>query len=113
MTEYNANFPTDEARRAHALDEAIRLAPTGAASDDVVAAAERFEDYLKSGIRSVTLEFARTKPEPDFADAVAAGVAPASGDPLPEPKHTSLSVGRPCLGCEWLTLRRKIADAQE
>lgn len=32
-------------------------------------------------------------------------------DPLPMPKHTNPSPGKPCLGCEWVGLKRRIADA--
>lgn len=31
---------------------------------------------------------------------------------LPRPRHTSASAERDCLGCAWMTLRRKIMDRE-
>lgn len=40
-------FNQDELRRAHALDEALRLANIGTTAKHVVEDAEKFERYLK------------------------------------------------------------------
>lgn len=103
---YDPNFPTDEARRDRALDQAILAAPTGSDAGGIVGAAAVFEGYLKDGAEDV-----------DPGDLISVQLQPPAGAPRPtleQPRHADDQFMEDCLACKWARLRDEIEgpDAQ-
>lgn len=95
MTDYYADV--DEARRVHALDEALRNLDVDATTNDVLARAGRFEAYLKG---EVELTF-------DPIQVSAELKVEAAPESLPKVSHYLVGGDDNCLGCEWNILAKR------
>jgi len=93
----------DEARRAHALSEAIRSAEVLTGNGNVVETAKEFEGYLRGESATVKMETVKMVPPPKTS-------ARPQFPPLPKPSHSREGEGE-CLACEWNYLRSKIVEA--
>lgn len=100
MPDYTDFADKDEARRVHALDEATRSSSIDADTVDIVARAERFEEYLKNGVEGVVAR--------DEATKEAVPLPEGERPPLPIPKHSDIDPEGNCLACQWLGLERKM-----
>src|SRR4051812_28704391 len=112
MPEYCTVVGVVEVRRAHALAEAMRSDDTGLSDGELLARAKAFEDYLSG--KTFTLKIDHTppvplpvqiQPPPEPEPEEEADEEPS----LPEPSHALLDGDGKCLGCAWMTLKRKIA----
>lgn len=111
MPDYDVYADMNEARRAHALEEALSNLDVTATDEEIIARAEMFEEYLKNGAEGVA---AREKATAEtYSVEMVQPPAKAVREPLPEPKHHGYSgADGTCLGCEWITLKRKIRAAE-
>lgn len=113
MTDYTMD--SDELRRIHALEEALRpVIGDEVSTEEILSRAEKFERYLKDGAGEPAVRGVEVESEDRVIVVDESPKSPAlNADllPLPIPKHTDFSTPEnPCLGCEWIDLRRKIKE---
>lgn len=110
MPDYETFIGRDEARRAHALNEAILSDCTGQSDGELLARAYAFEGYLSG--KTFTLGLNKAGDERGPVQIQAKKRVDGEEVPLPRPSHLLLDAGGNCLGCAWVTLERKIANAK-